>query len=472
MGVFETDEACRVWKEEYELEFPVVADDEVGTLFRTYTNGWVPWSVLVGPDQKIVFSENEFDEVGFSNAILEMYEQPSAQDTVARAPRRTGPARVVILGGGTGGLVAANDLRSRLDGGHEIVVIDRSADHVYQPSQLWQIVGQRKQGQFRRPLSRLTKKGIEFRREEVEGIEPDRKVVRAGSDELQYDYLIVSLGAQLAPQTVAGFTKAAYNLYDPDDCDRIFAALERFDGGTVGILVTSLPFKCPAAPYEAAFLIESFVRKRGIRRKVDIHLFTPEHTPMPVTPASLGDGIADMLSARGIHYHPLFTFNELRPDTREVVSSDAVSEPIDLLIGIPPHESPEVVRKSPLLGVSGFIHVDSETLRTGHDGVFAIGDVTTIKLPNGKALPKAGVFAHSEAKVVVEQIAAELKGDEPSASFAGKGYCWIELGDGRAGFAGGNFYVGPEPQIKMRRPGRALHWGKVAFEKWWLRHWF
>jgi sulfide:quinone oxidoreductase len=129
------------------------------------------------------------------------------------------------------------------------------------------------------------------------------------------------------------------------------------------------------------------------------------------------------------------------------------------------------VRSSPLLGLSGFVHVDPRTLQTSHDDVFAIGDVATIRLPNGKALPKAGVFAHAEAKVVARRIADAVEGKRSDAVFDGKGYCWIELGDGRAGFAGGEFYAEPEPRITLRRPGRPLHWGKVAFEKWWLRHW-
>ena len=87
-------------------------------------------------------------------------------------------------------------------------------------------------------------------------------------------------------------------------------------------------------------------------------------------------------------------------------------------------------------------------------------------------LPKAGVFAHSQAIVVAEQIASEIRGRRSSASFDGKGYCWIELGDGKAGFASGRFYAEPDPQVRMFRPGRPWHWGKVAFEKWWLRHWF
>ena|GEM_PF-55510 len=469
IGALETEDACRAWKDEFKLDFPVIADGD-GTLFRAFTNGWVPWSVLVGPDGKVVFSENEFDESGFSNAIQQMYAHPAAEKpTIRRAVTSAGCT--IVLGGGTGGLVAARELRRRLPTSHRVVLVDRSADHTYQPSLLWQMVGQRRPDEFRRPLNRLDRKGIEFRNSEVENLDLDNKVVATASGDLDYDSLVVSLGAQLAPETVDGFGQMAHNLYDSDGCAQIYAALQVFREGAIGILITAMPYKCPAAPYEAAFLVESFIRRSGIRRSVEIHLFTPEHTPMPVAPPAVGDSIADMLAARGIHFHPLFTFKELRPETSEVVSSDGHAHKVDLLIAVPPHQAPNVVRSSALLGVSGFIHVDPRTLQTDYDDVFAIGDVASVKLPGGKALPKAGVFAHSEAKVVAEQIADEVLGKKSDASFNGRGYCWIELGDGRAGFAGGDFYAEPTPQLKMRRPGRSLHWGKVAFEKWWLHHW-
>ncbi len=444
--------------------------DGDGALFRAFTNGWVPWSILIGPDGKVIFSENEFDESGFANAIQQMYERPSLAKPTARRPVGSAGC-TVVLGGGTGGLVAARELRHRLPTNHRVVLVDRAAEHMYQPSLLWQMVGERRLSQFSRPLNRLQSKGIEFRNTEVEALDLENRVVATASGNLDYDSLVVSLGAQLAPETVSGFEEMAHNLYTPGGCEQIHAALEDLTEGVVGILITDMPFKCPAAPYEAAFLAESFLRRKGIRRNVEIHLFTPEHTPMPVAPPALGDAIADMLAARGIHYHPLFTFKELRPETREVVSSDGRSHRVDLLIGIPPHQAPEVVRSSPLLGVSGFIHVDPRTLQTDYEDVFAIGDVTTVKLPNGKALPKAGVFAHSEAKVVAQRIAEGADGKMSNAAFDGHGYCWIELGDGRAGFAGGDFYAEPDPQVKMRRPGRPFHWGKVAFEKWWLHHW-
>jgi sulfide:quinone oxidoreductase len=468
IGALETEEACAAWKQEFSLDFPVIPDTD-GTLFRALTNGWVPWSILVGRDGTVLFSENEFDESGFAAAIHGMYARRPAPKArrVARAARCT-----VVLGGGTGGLVAARELRDRLPSGHRVVLVDRAAEHVYQPSLLWQMVGQRRQEQFTRPLDRLRRRGIEFRRAEVEAINLDESIVGTTSGDLAYESLVVSLGAQLAPEAVSGFPDMALNLYSTDGCARIRTALDTLTEGTVGILIPSMPYKCPAAPYEAAFLTEAFLRRKGIRRKVKIHLFTPEHAPMPVAPATLGEKVADMLAARGIEYHPLFTFQELRPGTREVVASNGSAHTVDVLMCVPPHQVPEVVRASPLLGVTGFVHVDPKTLETDYPGVFAIGDVVTIKMPNGKALPKAGVFAHAEAKTVARRIAAADEGKTPEAVFNGKGYCWIELGDGRAGFAGGDFYAMPEPRVAMRRPSRPLHWGKVAFEKWWLHHWF
>jgi len=439
----------------------------------------VPCNLLIGRDGIVLFSENEFDEIGYTKAIAGLFEEPArrppgAKSTERAAPRpgRSKAARVVVLGGGTGGLVAAHHLRRRLAKAHHVVLIDRSPDHVFSPSLLWLMVGQRQDHQIRRPLQRLAGKGIEVHRDEIEAIDLDRKVVRTRSRTFDFDYLVVSLGAQLAPEAVPGFGEMAHNLYDLDGCGRIHAALETFRGGTIGVFIPSMPFKCPAAPYEAALLVEAFCRKRGIRDKTDIHLFTPEHQPMPVAGPRLGEAIAGMLRTQGIQYHPLYTFERLRPETREIVASNGASTHVDLLLGVPPHQAPAAVRSSGLLGVSGWIDTDPRTLRTGHEGVFAIGDITSIRLPDGKMLPKAGVFAHAEAKVVADAIASEIGGRQPRASFDGNGYCWIELGDGKAGFASGRFYAEPTPQLRMFKPGRVWHWGKVAFEQWWLRRWF
>jgi sulfide:quinone oxidoreductase len=118
------------------------------------------------------------------------------------------------------------------------------------------------------------------------------------------------------------------------------------------------------------------------------------------------------------------------------------------------------------------VPVDRATLATRHERVLAIGDVAAIKLPVGLPLPKAGVFAHAEAKVVAHNIAAELTGRGAPAAFDGVGYCFVEMGDGVAAYAKGNFYAEPAPAMTLRSPSRLWHWGKIYFEKWWLRRWF
>jgi sulfide:quinone oxidoreductase len=116
--------------------------------------------------------------------------------------------------------------------------------------------------------------------------------------------------------------------------------------------------------------------------------------------------------------------------------------------------------------------VDRHTMETQYPGVYALGDVVGIPLALGKPLPKAGVFAHGEAEVVAQNIAHSITGKAEPARFDGHGECFIEAGDGKAGFGRGNFYAEPLPQVKLHNVGRRWHAAKVLFEKDWLRKWF
>ena len=109
--------------------------------------------------------------------------------------------------------------------------------------------------------------------------------------------------------------------------------------------------------------------------------------------------------------------------------------------------------------------MDRTTLATNFPGVYAVGDITGIPLAIGKPLPKAGVLAHGQAEVVARNIAAEIQGERARAAFTGHGACFIEIGDGRAGYSSGNFYAEPAPRIALRPPGRLPHLGKVIYEK-------
>ena len=376
-------------------------------------------------------------------------------------------ATVLVLGGGIGGAAAANALRERLGERHRIVVVDRDAEQVFAPSLLWLMVGQRRPAAISRPLVQLLRPGIEVVRSHVREIDPVTRRVATDAGELTGDAIVVALGAELAPDAIPGYADAAHDFFTLEGAERFASALAGFAGGRVVVTVSGLPFKCPAAPYEAAFLIDADLRRRGLRDRSTIELHTPEPAPMPVAGPVLGRAVVDLLAERGIGYFPGHPVEGYDGAARQVRFTDGSAVGYDLLAAVPPHRPPAAVSGSGLAGPTGWIPVERGTLETSAPDVFAIGDVTTIALANGKLLPKAGVFAHAEALAVAAQIASRIEGG-PATRFDGHGYCWVELGGGVAGFAAGDFYADPEPAVVLRRPGRTWHAGKVLFERYWL----
>lgn len=375
---------------------------------------------------------------------------------------------VVILGGGVGGIVTANTLRERLSEEHRILVVDKRAEFVFAPSLLWVMVGWRQPKQIQKNLRRLLHPGIEVLQAEVEIIDPERSRVRAGGAELAYDYLVVALGADLAPQAIPGYAETAHNFFDLEGAARLWPALQRFEGGRVAVLVSAMPYKCPAAPYEAAMLIEDALRRRSIRSRSQVQVFTPEPQPMGVAGPDMGVAVVGMMAAKNIGFHPNLPLDHIDVSGKTLVFQNGRQEPFDFLAAVPPHRPPPVVKSSPLANAAGWIPVDKHTLQTGYENVYAIGDVTTISLTNGKLLPKAGTFAHAEGETVATRIAAEIAGSTPQAEYDGTGYCWIEAGGGSAGFASGQFYAEPDPVVGRPSSGRLWHLGKILFEQYWL----
>ena len=236
------------------------------------------------------------------------------------------------------------------------------------------------------------------------------------------------------------------------------------------VLVSAVPFKCPAAPYEAALLLSSYFRER--KREVDIEVITPEQLPMGVAGPDVGNMVVSLLQRSGIRFTPQRQVTEIHPKKREIAFQDGTSLSYDFLIGIPPHGAPPALKGSPVIGESGWVQVNPRTLETNIENVYALGDVTSIPLSMGKPLPKAGVFAHFQSEVVAHAIEAKMRGLIPKKEFEGKGSCFIELGGGRAGFASGDFYAVPRPVVHIKNPSRILHWKKLLFEKWWFWKWF
>ena len=375
---------------------------------------------------------------------------------------------VLVLGGGIGGVAAANRLRGRLDGRHRVVLVNRDPDFTFAASYLWVMAGSRRPEQVTRPLKGLERRGIEVVIGDVTDIDPTSRTLTVGERTLTGDHLVVSLGADWATDRVPGLGDHGHTYATLPGAQRLAVELARIESGRI-VVVTAAPlYKCPAAPYEAALLIDAGLRARGVRDRVQVVVRSAEPAPMPVAGENVSAAVQQLLADRGIDYQPGRQITAAEPGT---VHFGDTSEDADLLVYMPPICAPKVIANSALAADDGWIHADPRTLATDFEGVYAIGDNTHILLGIGKPLPRAGVFAHGQAHVVADTIAADITGKPAPAGFDGHGGCFIETGAGRAAYGSGNFYGDPAPTVALHSPARRWHWGKVAFEQRVMRRW-
>lgn len=379
---------------------------------------------------------------------------------------------VLVLGGGIGGVVMANRLRRLLPRSHRVALVEREPIVSYPPAYLRVLDGRREPQAITRDLRRLRRRGIDVVEATVTAIDVDARTVETDGGALAYDYLVVALGTQLAPETIPGLAETGHNIYTLDGNVAYRDALRRFDGGVIAVVAASLPYKCPAAPYEAALLIDTILRHRGVRNRTTLRLFAPEAAPMPVAGPMVGEQVTALLAERGIDYRPRSPLQSVDAAAQALIFADGSREQFDLLAVIPPHAPPAAVRASALANPAGWIAVDAHTLETRVPGVFAIGDVTAIPLPSGMMLPKAGVFAHAEAEAVARTIAHRVTGRGAEGRFDGHGSCFLEVGDGRAAYAAGDFYAVQPGAVRLRGPSRHWLWYKSLFERYWLWRWY
>lgn len=379
--------------------------------------------------------------------------------------------RVLVLGGGVGGNVVATELRRLLPPDHRITVVERSDTFVLGASLLRLIVGEARPDDVTRSIAGLSRQGIEVVTGEVERIDPEARRVTVGARQLEAGHLVVALGADLDAAAIAGLLEAGHSFYALEGAIALRDALARFDGGRIVVLTAAPAYKCPAAPYEAAMLIEGSLRRRGVRGRSSIDLYAAEPAPMGVAGPAVSAAVRGLLEAKGIAYHPEHQVVRADAAARRLHFSSGASAGYDLLAFVAPHRAPRAVREAGLTGESGWIPVDRATLRTRFERVWAIGDVTGIPLKLGKPLPKAATFARGEAEVVARAIASEVTGGEPAGAYAAVGECWVETGDGLAAFGHGDFFAEPTPAVSLEPPGAEAHRAKEAWEREWLGRW-
>jgi len=377
---------------------------------------------------------------------------------------------ILILGGGFGGLAAANKLRKGLSSEHTVTLADKQSLFFMGLTKLWILNGRRQVGQNPGNRTLLAKRGINFVEGEVTAIDLANSKVRVGTERFTYDYLIIALGADYSLGSPKGLVRYAKNMYTESGCAEIRDQLSSLRGGTLTVLVCGLPFKCPPAPYEASMIIDDVLRKNGVRDKVKMQIVTPEAHPLGILGPEAGKKVTTLLESRGIAYYPSQNVKEIRQ--KSILTEEGNEIPHDAIFAIPIHVAPSVLKNSGLLDESGWIPVNSATLAIEIPKVYAIGDCAAPKTPKGPMLPRAGGLAEEQGKVVAQNIINEIQGAEKSAAFDGQGVCYMEAGNGIAAPVRANFYAQPDPKWEIGPPSRDGFRQKQNFLEDRMKAWF
>ena len=375
-------------------------------------------------------------------------------------------ARVLVLGGGFGGVAAAHQLRM-LGPEHEIVLVARDSHFMMGFRKNAELVGGEPMASGRRPLAALEERGIRFVQGTIERFDPAARAVDVDGQTLEGDAVVVALGAEVIPDAVPGLAEHGLNFYDPAVVPEAAEALRSLREGRVVVGIFGAPYTCPPAPYEAALLASEAAEERGDR--VEFAAFTPQPMSLPVLGRTGCEVVEGRLGVRGIRFRPNAKTEAVERGVVRLAGGD--EEPFDLLLAVPPHRCPQVLVDAGLAEPGGWVKVNPRTLETPFEGVSAVGDCTAIPLATGMPMPKAGVLAEGEGRIVAERIVARLNGLEPEGTFDGEGACYLEVGGGQAMIVRGRFLAEPSPEVTLTEASPRYLQDKADYERRRLEEW-
>ena len=371
--------------------------------------------------------------------------------------------RIVIVGGGTGGSVLANDLADRLEpeldaGDAEVTLVNDGPEQVYKPVWLYVPFGQREPADGRRRLDELVDDAVDLRIDRVTDIDTEAKrLALDGGPSMEYDYLVLATGSTLAPERIPGLAEGGHDYYSEAGATELREELLSFTEGELVLSVIGTPHMCPAAPLEFVFMADDWFRQRGLRDEVDI-TYTYPIQRVHGNP-HIAEWAKPIMDERDIAVETFFNAESVDPDAETIASMEGTELDYDLLVTIPPHAGVDLIEEAGL-GDDGWVDVDKHTLEAeGAEGVYALGDTAATGVPN------AGSVAHYQAGVVGRRLASDVRGRPATATYDGKTLCFIETGMDAASFVEFDYENPPSPAP----PSQKLHWSKLAYnESYWL----
>ncbi len=381
--------------------------------------------------------------------------------------------KLLILGAGTAGTMAANKLSRELDPDEwKITIVDQNETHYYQPGFLFIPFGMYSKSDVIKPKRDFIPSQVEMIISPIELIEPEHNRVRISKDNryLNYDFLIIATGTHIHPEQTPGlhedeWHKSIHDFYTVDGAVALARYLRNWPGGRLVLNIVDNPIKCPVAPLEFIMLADWFFHEHHLRDRVELSLVTP--LPGAFTKPVASKYLGDILEQKGIKVVPDFLIEHVDADAKKIVSYDEQEVGYDLLVSVPLNMGSDVIARSGLGDDLNYVPVNKHTfLSDAHANIFALGDAT-----NAPA-SKAGSVAHFAVDVFTENFVRYVDGLELLPTFDGHANCFIESGFGKGLLIDFNYDVEPLPGMfpmpgvgpfSLLKESRVNHWGKVMF---------
>jgi sulfide:quinone oxidoreductase len=376
--------------------------------------------------------------------------------------------RVVVVGSGDGGTFTANllasELRDEIHGGlASVQLVGEHLKHPFQPGNLDIAFKGASPDKYVKEETELLRKEVEFIQDPAVKIDFNaRSVATKSGRTLDYDYLVIATGAVADPSKIPGLAEGAMNFHTGGkDSQRIWESLQDFKGGTVVVAIAGTPHKCPPSPNEAAFMLDDFFHKRGIRDRVKIKFLTPYPRPYPAE--KISHVVEPLFKEKNIEVTTFFNVDSVDPAARKICSLEGETFDYDLLIAVPPHHGADVIINSGIGDADGYVPTDKGTMRVkGQEGVYAIGDATDIPVS------KSGVVAHLQSVVVAHNIVSEMNNSPDILEYNGRINCPMEVGPRRAIFVSATYTSPPSDQTPsivkyyMKRSFARIYWRALS----------
>lgn len=367
-------------------------------------------------------------------------------------------AKVLILGGGFGGVVAAKRLAEQLGDEHQITLVSRSRHFVFYPALVRLAFGKCEREDISFDLRRaMLDQRVNFIEAEVARVDPHEHIVKIAHGDVEgklpYDYLIFALGRRLATERISGFYEHAQHLLSVDKALKFGKAISNFHEGRA-VIGQCAGARLPIPVYETAFALAKQLEENNERERVRITVVSPDAIGKEFGDPDVGISLQKALDRHQIEFLPEFSITKVTE--RAAITADGHAINFDLLMLMPPFQGASAAMYQ---GISNeaYVNVDWSMRVIGVEGMYAVGDC--VNFPG----PKMGHMAVRQAEVAAVNLAAELKGHKPVAHYEHEMRLVVE-GGGDSVYLHKDIWTNEPGSI---RQGRFWSWAKRVQEKYW-----